>query len=120
MIGLACRTALGYTPFLINKIKRRKLKMSENKLEEEFKALLDTVGKEIDEKVSAAAKLLDEAIDLSDKHGVPFYSPVSNLGQSYCPTSFTDKFSSLDSDNVRELTEVYDLEGYGWEHSDIC
>jgi len=97
--------------------------MSDNELETEFKSLMETVGKEIDHKVNEASRLLREAVELADKHGIPFYAYVSELGQPYVPQSFEDKWESLDKEDVEELTGVpsYDLESaYGWKHSDVC
>lgn len=92
-------------------------------LEQEFKTLTETVGKEIDQKVEQASKLLAEAVDLANKHGIPFYAFVSELGQPYVPQSFKDKWDALDKETVEELTSVssYDLDyAYGWRHSDVC
>ncbi len=94
-----------------------------SKLENEFKELLNTVGKEIAEKVKEASKILDEACDLADKHGIPFYSPVSHIGQTYAPKSFKDIFFDLDKEFVEKNTEVssYDLQyPGGWQHSQVC
>lgn len=93
-------------------------------LETEFQTLVDTIGKQIKEKIDAAEKLLEEATDLSDATGVPFYSSISALAQTYVPASFTNgKFSELDPEFVERITDVseYDLDsGYGWAHSQVC
>jgi hypothetical protein len=97
--------------------------MSDNDLEKEFKDLNDTIGKEIDNKINEASKLLREAVELANKHGLPFYAYVSELGQPYVPESFEEKWSDLNKEDVEELTGVssYDLESaYGWKHSDVC
>lgn len=92
-------------------------------LEQEFEALVNSVGEVIAKKVEQATKLLDEACKLADDNGIPFESGISHLGQAYVPTSFQDKYSTLDEDRVEELTGVasYSLgNAYGWEHSDVC
>lgn len=92
-------------------------------LEAEFKQLLDSVGAEIEAKLKQATILLREACELSVKHGIPFYAPISILGQCFVPPSFEDKFNRLDYNDVADLTGVPTDElqsAYGWKHSDVC
>lgn len=93
-------------------------------LEEEFKNLVDTVGKEIEDKLKQASKTLQEACELSDKYGIPFSSPVSGIYQNYVPSTLNEKFGELGNEKLAELSGLfkYDLEdcGYGWQHSEIC
>ena len=96
------------------------------KLEKEFQDLIDSVGTEIEGKLEQAKLLLKEAVKLSEENGVPFYSPVSILGETYIPSSFVDKFKALNVDSIAELTGIpaEDLEqnryGRGWNHSQVC
>jgi hypothetical protein len=94
-----------------------------SKLEADFKQLMDTVGEEIFQRVRLAEENLRAAVELSDKHGIPFFSNVSELGQAYVPNSFSNKWKKLSKELVRDLTEVFpdDLKnGDGWSHSQIC
>lgn len=88
-------------------------------LELEFRKVAESALKEIQDKVSQASALLSEAVALSEKHGIPFYSEVSFLAQSYKPTSFESKFSEVDSDFVYSVTNASSSYA-GWEHSDVC
>lgn len=88
-------------------------------LEREFRLAASPVLSEIQRKVTQAAKLLSEAVKLSEEHGIPFNSEVSFLGQSYTPASFEEKFDGVSSDLVYEITEATS-EYAGWEHSDVC
>lgn len=97
--------------------------VSDGKLESEFESLLSEIGDQIQDKVRQAEKLLKEACELADEHGVPFFTNVSLLGQPYVPESFETKWQDLDRDFVANLTEVasYDLgSAYGWQHSQVC
>lgn len=91
-------------------------------LELEFKALVDSIGKEIDAKVAAAEKLLDEAVELADRHGIPFYPRISALRQPYVPASFKERFGTLDKEEVSDLLEMseYNLGHVGWRRSQLC
>ena len=98
--------------------------MSNNQLEEEFVALMDSVGEEIAAQIKIATEALRKATELSDQHGIPFYANVSELGQPYVPYSFTDKWKGLDKNLVASYTEVHpgDLSDYnnGWSTSQVC
>jgi hypothetical protein len=93
----------------------------ESELEAEFRALMGTVGREIYDKVEAASKLLDEAEELANKHGVPFYGQVSPLGQAYIPRSFQERFAGLKPEIAEEIAHM-EIDGYGngWERSALC
>jgi hypothetical protein len=91
-------------------------------LEREFEALADSVGEQIKAHIKEAQKALRAAIDLSEAHGVPFFSSVSELGIPYIPDSFRVKYRKLNKDfviNLTDLTET-DLGAYGWATSQIC
>lgn len=93
----------------------------DSELEREFRLKANDVLTQIREKCAASAKLLGEAVALSEKHGIPFNSEVSFLGQSYFPNSFKDKYDGVDSDLVYAITDASSEYGYGgWEHSDVC
>ncbi len=85
---------------------------------------MDGVSAQIDAHVAAASKELKKAIDLSEKHGVPFRPNISFLSNTYMPESFfKSKFAKLDNDVVCEVADVwgdYIFEGGGWQHSSIC
>jgi hypothetical protein len=96
--------------------------MSDNQLEKEFKVLAESIGKEIDDKVAEAAKLLNEAVSLSDRFGIPFRSPISQIDQAYVPTSFKVRFNTLDKEMVCKMLEMYKDElnyARGWRHSQV-
>ncbi len=95
---------------------------NQKELEEEFLALSSTIGEQIKAKVKLAEKYLDEAIELSDKHGIPFDSAVSGLGQSYVPQLYHQRFKPLGKELVADLLDMsqYDLDHRGWERSAIC
>lgn len=93
-----------------------------SQLEKEFKALVKSVGNEINAKVKQAEQLLTEACNLADKHGIPFDSGISHLGQVYVPESFKTRFGTLDKEDAAELLGVYedDLDhSRGWRHSQV-
>lgn len=98
--------------------------MSEQ-LEKEFKALLGSVGKEIENKVNQAEKLMKEACELADRYGIPFSSNIiDTMNGWYIPETFQERFATLDKDVAMELTDIssYRLQnhGGGWTHSNIC
>lgn len=98
--------------------------MTENdSIEKEFEDLVNAHKAEIQAKVTEASKVLDEAVALSEKYGIPFYAQVSFLSQSYTPDSYYEKFGDLDKDTVNDLTDCYpggEWGGSGWEHSAVC
>jgi hypothetical protein len=92
-------------------------------LEKEFTNVFNTHKNEINAKLAEAGKYLEEAEQLAEKYGIPFYSNISFLGQSYYPASYGKKFKELDRDFVSELTNAYPGEygdNVGWEHSAVC
>lgn len=90
-------------------------------LEKEFRTAVETCEKAIAEKVKQASAILDEACELAEKHGVPFYANVSHISQSYTPVTFGEKFGSLNKDVVDELCGVFpDEYSCGWQHSGVC
>lgn len=87
-------------------------------LEKEFTVLHNQVGDLIREKVETAQVLLNEAIKLSDEHGIPFETSLSYIDNQYIPSSFKRKFAHLDQDFLESLG-IYNTDS-GWQHSDIC
>lgn len=95
------------------------LDQEDSTLEREFRNTANQVLVKIQEKVRAASKLLDEAVELSEQHGIPFSSEISFLGQPYKPTTFEEKYGEIDADFVDSVTGAY-CEYEGWQHSDVC
>jgi len=90
-------------------------------LEDKFTKLVEDHRQEIDDKIKEACAVLDEAVKLSEQYGIPFYSSISFLSQSYFPKSYEAEFGTLDHNFVCDLTNSYPS-GYGpgWEHSAVC
>jgi hypothetical protein len=97
-------------------------KMTEaDSIEKEFEELVNAHKDEIDAKVREASKALSEAVELSEKYGIPFRPSISFLRNSYFPESFDEKFSELDSEIVSDLTGAWrEYSDGGWEHSAVC
>jgi hypothetical protein len=94
----------------------------DSELERQFRVEAASVIKKIDKKLAIASKALDEAVELSEKHGIPFSTSVSPLSQSYFPTTFSEKFGDIETDLVDSITGAsteYPEDG-GWEHSAVC
>lgn len=92
-------------------------------LEDEFLKIVNEHKDEIQAKLKEASAALSAAVDLAEKYGVPFYSNISFLSQSYTPTSYYEKFPELERDVVGDLIDVYpggEWGGDGWEHSAVC
>lgn len=89
-------------------------------LEDDFKKALEDNVILINAKLSQASALLDEALTISEEHGIPFYSSISHLGQQYTPASFKKLWGELD-DQVLENNDIYiDEYANGWAHSAVC
>jgi ribosomal protein L14E/L6E/L27E len=83
------------------------LDQEDSALEREFRNVATEATTKIMEKVRAASKLLQEAVDISEQYGIPFSSEISFLGQPYKPASFEDKFGDIDDDFVDSVTGAY-------------
>jgi hypothetical protein len=97
----------------------------ESELAKEFREHCEKTQARIDEKLDKARKYLREAVELSEKAGVPFDSDISFLSNGYVPNSFTgSKYANLDNEVISEITGVYgeyiDFDCGGWEHSAVC
>ncbi len=86
-------------------------------LEETFRQVLEANREELKQHLRDATVALEKAVELSESTGIPFESSISQVSQSYCPTSYPEKFGGLDKNAVCDLTWVWDLDGYGWQHS---
>lgn len=106
----------------LEKVHLSKLEVLDPELELKFKATYESISNEMNSKIDMINNLLNDVVNLSEKHGIPFYSPVSQISQPYIPKSFRTKFNGLSPDVVYDLTGAscnYDDFG-GWKHSSIC
>jgi hypothetical protein len=100
--------------------------MSEESYEKEWKLFEETynsVQEQIQEKVAAAAKLLDEATSLAEKYGVPFRPETGTpFRMSYIPDSFEKKFPEVSGSwDWCDLTNAHGGGDYtGWQASQTC
>lgn len=94
-------------------------------LEQKFRSVFAKHNPDIQEKINQAAKLIKEAEDIAEQHGIPF-APEANLMQGmptgYVPVSFDAIFGDLREDDdanevINELTGVYCGEYAGWQNS---
>lgn len=122
----AYKEALNYRTSEYNRLfdylqKRREERNEYTKLELEYKKLSEEVKPQIEEKIEQASKLIREATALADKHGVPFYSDVSDISQWYYPRS-GEKFAEIDDvlGEYKEFEHGPEYGWYGWEHSAVC
>jgi hypothetical protein len=105
---------------------KEKQMSDQDQLEAEFKKVFDDVHGQIQEKVRAAAKLLNEAAELSKQHGMPFRpeETIMFCKPSYIPQSFAEKFAGLVSSDSEYWTELTNAHGsvkwYGWQQSQVC
>ena len=98
------------------------LEKRDSEIEREFRIMANQVIDEIQEKVAVAAAYLHEATELSEKHGIPFYSDISIVRQPYIPTTFSTKHGDIDHEIVEAITGSnigYD-HNRGWQHSQVC
>lgn len=85
-------------------------------LELEFREVWESHITEIQAKCTAAAALLDEAVALSEKYGIPFRpeKTIMFCEPSYIPESMKKKFPDLEYDFVCELTNAWSGDYDGW------
>ena len=91
-------------------------------LEAEFIKVFNEHHPEIQAKLAAASKLIEEAVAISEKYGIPF-RPEEDImwcNPSYVPTSYEEKFKGLDWDFLYELTEAGGGGYDGWQMSQTC
>ncbi len=90
-------------------------------LEKEFLKTQEVFSLQLQAKIEEAEKALCEAVELSEKYGIPFESGVSFLSNTYTPETMEDKFPELDTEWLAEVGGVCGAgEGYGWQHSAVC
>lgn len=92
-------------------------------LEKEFEAAVAAADAEMKQHLIDAREALAKAKEVSEKYGVPFSSPISNLSNGFIPRSFSEKFGELDQDFVADISGVYCEYGDyypGWVHSAVC
>ena len=91
-------------------------------LERQFRAAVPAVQALIGEKLDLALKYLQEAEQIADDNGIPFYSPISPLSQSYIPDSLQEKWNDVSKEVVQQETETYSEYDFcgGWQHSAVC
>jgi hypothetical protein len=96
--------------------------MEDTEVERDFRKACAKAKKQIEKKLVAAAKALDEAEAIANKYGIPFHSGVSPLSQSYYPSSTGELYPDLDSEFIDSLSGAYHSEygEEGWQHSSIC
>lgn len=106
----------------------------DSELERTFRLESNKVMDQIGTHLAAAMAALSEAEDLSEKHGIPFSSGISPLGQSYFPKSFDDMWGNklreledeFEDEDVREIISNItganqgEYQDSGWEHSAVC
>lgn len=94
-----------------------------DKMEKEFEKIAKKALEEINIKLNEACEKLSEAIDISEKYGIPFNSGISFLTNSYVPTTIKAMHPNVSDDFLSETTGIYDdyaFDGTGWYHSDVC
>lgn len=97
------------------------LDKQDDEYQREFRIANNEAKELIYKYLAEAEEALAKAVEVSDKYGVPFYSGISFLSQSYRPPSVSEKFPNVDSDFISELADAYSEYGYdGWEHSAVC
>lgn len=101
-------------------INNMKLFVRDTAIEREFRHLNDEFGRQIQTLLTEAGNLIVEARQIAEKHGLPFRSAVSELGQSYCPHSFRKLYPDLDEDAVKDITSSDYIDTFGgWCHSQV-
>ena len=98
-----------------------------NGLEKKFRETFAEIHPQIQAKIKAAAQLVNEAEELSEKHGIPFrpQTAVAGHAMSYIPDSFEAIYGDLKQDDdvysaITDLTGAYGDEYSGWQSSQVC
>lgn len=91
-------------------------------LENEFQKVFEEVNPLIQSNLKEAARLINEAVALSEKSGVPFRpkDKLAWIAPSYIPKSFRDKFPHVEQDFVEQVTDSYGGYYKGWQYSQTC
>lgn len=92
-------------------------------IEAEYRKTVKKFLPKIEAKLSQAAKLINEATDIADEHGIPFYG-LSPVSQQYTPEGVPTLHNDedLNQELFEEITGCSPTSEYdnGWEHSAIC
>lgn len=90
-------------------------------LEAEFQQVFEQVHPLIQANLAEAARLINEAVSLSEKSGVPFCpkEKLTWIKPSYIPKSFREKFPNVEKDFVEQVTDSYGWHD-GWQYSQTC
>lgn len=103
-------------------LKRREVEaeveVEDKDLETKFKEALEEASAEIQKCLNMAEDALDQAVELSEKYGVPFESKLSSaIPRKYIPESFYTKWEGADLREMLDSIDMYvdDLEP-GWEY----
>lgn len=73
-------------------------------LEEQFTDAVNAAMPEITKHLEDARAALNKAIDVANKYGVPFASSISELSQSYFPSSFYSTFWERERSRFSQTT----------------
>ncbi len=96
------------------------IEKQDSDLERQFRLQSIKTLKEIHKALEQADEALSKAEELSEKHGIPFYSSVSRLRQGYTPSTIQSLYAGISNEFVRTYSGVYNDYDEGWEHSQIC
>jgi hypothetical protein len=110
--------------------------MEENEKEsilvKEFREYVNGARQLIEEKLKIAREALNQAEEISEKFGVPFYSDISFISQDYYPQTYTSILSKkgelVQENNEEEYDDILselgiyfsDYTNTGWQHSAVC
>lgn len=94
-------------------------------IEKQFEEAVRIARKKIDKHLQKAMDELKEAEKISEEMGIPFFSQLSPIAQSFTPESFADKWADkLGFDRIDWASEIIGAniedEYPGWQHSDVC
>lgn len=93
----------------------------DTELERDFRKAYWANEDRIQDKVSQAASLLQEAVRIAEETGVSFRTHISPVSNAYFPRSREERFPELDSQFVSDVTEAYnEYDSTGWRHSAVC
>lgn len=85
-------------------------------LEQLFRDTYQVVNAQIQEKLSQATELINQAQNLSEQNGVPFNAGGLPSVISYIPDSLQEKFGELDRGTINDISDTYG-EYAGWQTS---
>lgn len=93
-------------------------------LEAEFQKTFDTIHPLIQSNLEEAARLINEAVQLSEKNGIPFCpkAKLAWIAPSYIPKSFEKLFPEIakDGDFWTTVTDAHGGYYKGWQYSQTC